>query len=79
MKWFVDGELCRTRNKDEWFSEAAKNNEHAPFDQPFHLIVNAAVDGRFFEWTDQRADSLPPDAFPQILMLDYIRVYQWTG
>ncbi|MBC8872254.1 MAG: glycoside hydrolase family 16 protein [Planctomycetes bacterium] len=78
IKWYVDGKLCRTRSKDEWFSEAARKDAHAPFDQPFHLIVNVAVDGRFFEKTDQRADLLPPDAFPQILEVDYIRVYQWA-
>jgi hypothetical protein len=47
-------------------------------DQPFHLIVNVAVDGRFFENTSQRADALAPTAFPQILQVDYIRVYQWA-
>ena len=78
IKWYVDGKLCKTRKKEEWFSEAARENPHAPFDQPFHLIVNVAVDGRFFEKTDQRADLLPPDAFPQILQVDYIRVYQWA-
>ena len=78
IKWYVDGDLCSTRKKEEWFSEAATENPHAPFDQPFHLIVNVAVDGRFFEKTDQRADLLPPDAFPQVLEIDYIRVYQWA-
>lgn len=78
IKWFVDGELCKTRNKDEWFSETAKTNPRAPFDQPFHLIMNVAVDGRFFEKTKQRADLLPVDAFPQTLQVDYIRVYQWA-
>jgi hypothetical protein len=67
-----------TRKKSEWFSEAAKGNPDAPFDQPFHMIVNVAVDGRFFEKTDQRADLLPPDAFPQVLQVDYIRVFQWA-
>jgi hypothetical protein len=42
------------------------------------MIVNVAVDGRFFEKTDQLADLLPPDAFPQILQVDYIRVFQWA-
>ncbi|MCA9141667.1 MAG: glycoside hydrolase family 16 protein [Planctomycetales bacterium] len=78
IKWFVDGNLCTTRTKDEWFSEAAQENPHAPFDQPFHLIINVAVDGRFFEKTDQRADLLPPDAFPQTLQVDYVRVYHWA-
>lgn len=78
IKWFVDGELCQTRSKDEWFTEAAKDNPSAPYDQLFHLIINVAVDGRFFEKTDQKADSLADDAFPQTLLVDYVRVYQWA-
>ena len=78
IKWFVDGKLCKARKKSEWFSEVAKKNQRAPFDQPFHLIVNVAVDGRFFEKTDQRADLLSPDAFPQTMQVDYIRVYKWA-
>ncbi|MGJ8671798.1 glycoside hydrolase family 16 protein [Rubritalea sp.] len=78
IKWFVDGKLCQTRTKEEWFSEAAKENPHAPFDQAFHLIINVAVDGGFFKDTTQRADALPPTDFPQTLQIDYIRVYQWA-
>lgn len=78
IKWYVDGTLCRTRTKDEWYSESAKDNPRAPFDQPFHMIINVAVDGRFFEKTDQKADLLPTDAFPQTLQVDYVRVYQWA-
>lgn len=78
IKWFVDGELCQTRTKDEWFTEAAKDDPSAPFNQAFHLIINVAVDGRFFEGTDQRADLLPADAFPQTLQIDYVRVFQWA-
>ena len=78
IKWFINGKLCQTRKKEEWFSEVAKENPSAPFDQPFHLIVNVAVDGRFFEKTAQRADLIPPDKFPQTLEIDYIRVYQWA-
>ncbi len=78
IKWFVDGKLCKRRTKDEWFSEAAKQNPSAPYDQPFHLILNVAVDGRFFEKTRQRADNLPASAFPQTLEVDYVRVYQWA-
>lgn len=78
IEWFVDGKLCKTRTNDEWFSEVARDNPVAPYDQPFHLILNVAVDGRFFEKTDQRADKLSPDAFPQTLLVDYVRVYQWA-
>lgn len=78
IRWYVNGELCMTRTKDEWFSENAPNNPRAPFDQPFHLLINVAVDGRFFEGTAQRADLLPAEAFPQVLQVDYVRVYQWA-
>ncbi|MDF1852224.1 MAG: glycoside hydrolase family 16 protein [Verrucomicrobiales bacterium] len=78
IKWFVDGELCQVRKKEEWFSENAKDNPSAPFDQTFHLIMNVAVDGGFFDKTDQKADLLAPDAFPQTLEVDYVRVYQWA-
>ncbi|MEP2776796.1 MAG: glycoside hydrolase family 16 protein [Luteolibacter sp.] len=78
IKWFVDGKLCKARSKEEWFSESAKDDPNAPFDQAFHLIINVAVDGRFFEGTDQRADSLPAEAFPQSLQVDYVRVFQWA-
>jgi beta-glucanase (GH16 family) len=78
IRWYVDDKLCQTRRKDEWFSENARDNERAPFDQPFHLIVNVAVDGMFFAGTSQKADLLPPDAFPQVMWIDYIRVDQWA-
>ncbi len=78
IKWFVNDQLVKTRNKEEWFSEAAQDNPSAPYDQPFHLIINVAVDGRFFDQTEQKADLLAPDAFPQTLQVDYVRVYQWA-
>ena len=78
IKWFVDGELVKTRNKKEWFSETAKKNPSAPFDQKFHMIINVAVDGIFFNNTKQKADQLPDSAFPQVLEVDYVRVFQWA-
>ena len=78
ISWSVDGRLCRRRKRIEWFSESARQNPSAPFDQPFHLIINVAVDGRFFDGTKQRADHLPGDAFPQVLQIDYVRVFQWA-
>lgn len=78
IKWFVDGNLCQTRSSEEWFSANAEDSANAPFNQPFHLLINVAVDGRFFEKTDQRADRIPDDHFPQTLEVDYVRVYQWA-
>jgi beta-glucanase (GH16 family) len=66
IRWYVDGKLYQTQTK--WSTTAAPFP--APFDQPFHLILNIAVGGR-----------LPgnPDGstkFPQQMTVDYVRVYQ---
>ena len=78
ISWFVDGVKWKTRKNSEWRSSAAPDNPSAPYDHPFHLILNVAVDGRFFEKEDQKADRLPAKAFPQVMQVDYVRVYQWN-
>ena len=87
IEWWVDGVRWQTIRKDEWFSDPEKWNVSAasvsdpslpPFDKPFHLIVNVAVNGAFFNGTSQDANALPDSAFPQTLELDYIRVYKWA-
>lgn len=57
---------------------SARDNPAAPYDQPFHLFLNLAVDGRFFENEDQKADRLPAKAFPQVMQVDHVKVYQWA-
>src|SRR5258708_4279860 len=45
----------------------------APFDQPFYLIMNVAVGGRFLG---------PPDkttVFPAEMVIDYVRLYEKAG
>ena len=78
ISWFVDGVRWKTRKNNEWWSASARQNPSAPYDQPFHLILNVAVDGRFFEQDDQKADRIPTNAFPQVMKVDYVRVYQWA-
>lgn len=78
ISWAVDGVTYQTIKKEQWHSEKAPNKPSAPFDQPFHLIINVAVDGRFFQATKQKSDLLPDKAFPQTLLVDYVRVYQWA-
>ncbi len=78
ISWAVDGVTYKTIGKKQWYSEKARDNPHAPFDQPFYLIVNVAVDGRFFAGTGQNSDLLAGSDFPQTLLVDYIRVYQWA-
>ncbi|MCS5539372.1 MAG: hypothetical protein NZ804_05210, partial [Roseibacillus sp.] len=76
ISWFVDGVKWKTRKNNEWWSASARNNPAAPYDQLFHLILNVAVDGRFFENEDQKADRVPASQFPQVMQVDYVRVSQ---
>lgn len=78
ISWSVDGVTYQTINKEQWHSEKAPDNPYAPFDHPFHLIINVAVDGRFFQGTKQNSNLLADDAFPQTMQVDYVRVYQWA-
>lgn len=84
MRWFVDGRLFST--KRFWWSTSRRgprggiipagegdlNPWPAPFDKPFHLVLNLAVGGRFLG---------PPDEttpFPARMEVDFVRVYEWT-
>ena len=42
-----------------------------PFDVPFHLILNLAVGG-----TWGGAKGIDDEAFPQRMLIDYVRYYQ---
>lgn len=69
IRWFVDGVLYHTEASATWFSSAAPGNPRAPFDTPFHLLLNVAVGGNF---------PGPPDVssqFPQEMLVDWVRVY----
>ncbi len=66
IRWYVDG-VCYARQA-QWRSEAAPYP--APFDQPFHLVLNVAVGGRL------PGDPSAATAFPQTMRLDWVRIYQ---
>ena len=83
ISWFVDGVKWQTINKKDWFTSADPKSETAPFDQQFHLIINLAADGGFFKDpangnTNQNSDNIPDSKFPQVLEIDYVRVFQWA-
>ncbi len=66
IEWLLDGRAYQKLNK--WDSVGGKFP--APFDQPFHLILNLAVGGRF---VGAPSESTP---FPAKLEIDYVRVYK---
>ena len=69
MRWYVDDVRYHRVTSDEWWSAAAPGNPRAPFDTPFHFLLNVAVGG---DWPGS------PDSttqFPQQMVVDYVRVY----
>ncbi len=69
IRFYVDDVHYATQISDGWYT-AASQVPAAPFDQPFHLILNVAVGGN---WPGN------PDAssqFPQQMSVDFVRVYQ---
>jgi beta-glucanase (GH16 family) len=65
FRWYVDSVHYQTQNL--WNS--ANGAYPAPFDQRFHILLNLAVGGN---WPGN------PDSttiFPQIMKIDYVRVY----
>ena len=72
IRWYVDGEAFYETS--DWFSASAtKENPYpAPFNHPFHIILNVAVGGN---WP---GDPDPDQVFDEstCMYVDYVRVYQ---
>jgi hypothetical protein len=66
IRWFVDGVQYASRSS--WWSSGGAFP--APFDQPFHMLLNVAVGGN---WPGNPNGSTQ---FPQVMEIDYVRVYQ---
>ena len=77
IRWFVDGMHFHTvTNATYWtYYRDEETNAHrpgpdaAPFDQPFHLLLNVAVGGNLPGDPD-------PAALPGEMRVDYVRVYR---
>ncbi|MBQ3067289.1 MAG: glycoside hydrolase family 16 protein [Clostridia bacterium] len=66
----VDGVVFAHFTKDQWWSNRAMDDDNAPFDQEFYMILNFAIGGNF------DGGRVPPDEiFPVELVIDYVRVY----
>lgn len=70
LRWYVDGIAFYTRGSANWYSTAAPDDDNAPFDNPFHLLLNVAVGGNFPGNPDGSS------TFPQEMVVDWVRVYQ---
>ena len=65
IRWYFNDTLYATRNS--WFSTAAAFP--APFDQPFHILINLAVGGNF------PGNPTLQTPLPATMLVDWIRVY----
>ncbi len=69
IRWYFDGILYHTLNSSQWYSLNDLDNDRAPFDVPFHMLLNVAVGG---DWPGSPSGV----GFPMEMVVDYVRVYQ---
>ena len=85
IRWYVDGK--ESARQAFWWSsskvdgfkglhpkrEADLNPWPAPFDQPFYLLVNVAIGGKFLGNPDKTT------VLPVEMLVDYVRAYEKVG
>lgn len=75
IRWYVDDDNFFTVSRRTWHPDNNRfypDDDSAPFDRDFHILLNMAVGGDF---DDGR---MPPNDFESAEMLiDYVRVYQF--
>jgi beta-glucanase (GH16 family) len=76
MTWRVDGMLYAQRVATEWYTTGSKS-PGAPFDQPFHLILNLAIGGKLAE--TRGLGGVAVDGYPKAMEIDWVRVWQKPG
>jgi beta-glucanase (GH16 family) len=85
IRWYVDGMHYATQRADGWYSQVSKGGTWrdapagAPFDAAsrYHLLLNLAVGG---DWAGKvNATGIDAAAFPQGMLVDYVRVYRCSA
>lgn len=74
IRWYVDNQLYQTQTS--WRSSGG--SYPAPFDQPFYLLMNLAVGGKFLGTSDAVTINANT-VFPGEVVVDYVRVYEWVS
>lgn len=79
MQWFVNDQLFLRIESGDWFTAGpnADGRAHAPFDQPFYLMLNLAVGGNLAE--NKNGRGFDSDSFPTALLVDWVKVEQCGG
>ncbi|WP_353217572.1 glycoside hydrolase family 16 protein [Sandarakinorhabdus sp.] len=74
--WRIDGEVYAQQQPGDW-STSGSASPTAPFDQPFHLVINLAVGGHLPE--QRNRGGVISQGFPKVMAVDWVRVWQCTG
>lgn len=73
ITWQVDGQTYAERKAHEW-STTGSQAPGAPFDRPFHLILNLAIGGKLAE--GRGLGGVDPAGYPKRMAIDWVRVWQ---
>ncbi|WP_260582703.1 glycoside hydrolase family 16 protein [Sphingopyxis sp. PET50] len=73
MVWTIDGKPYATRVAGDW-STTGSTDPGAPFDRPFHLLLNLAVGGGLAESRTERG--VDGRGYPKRFEIDWVRVWQ---
>lgn len=76
MVWRVDGKDYARRMPHEWHT-LGSDKPGAPFDKPFHLILNLAIGGHLPEGRNTKG--VDASGFPKAMAVDWVRVWQKPG
>lgn len=71
--WRVDGRTYERREPHEWHT-LASGEPGAPFDRPFHLILNLAIGGHLPE--GRNLGGVDKAGYPKAMQVDWVRVWQ---
>lgn len=71
--WTIDGRVYASQVAGDW-TTAASDDPAAPFDRPFHLILNLAIGGGLAE--GRTAGGVDETGYPKRMEVDWVRVWQ---
>ncbi|PZQ24162.1 MAG: glucan endo-1,3-beta-D-glucosidase [Sphingopyxis macrogoltabida] len=71
--WTVDGKPYATQRAGDWHTSGS-DDPAAPFDRPFHLLLNLAIGGGLAE--GRGAGGVDMAGYPKKMEIDWVRVWQ---
>jgi beta-glucanase (GH16 family) len=76
IDWTIDGKVHASQTPADWQTgvSAPDAGPDAPFDRPFHLILNLAIGGGLPE--GRNAGGVDRKGFPRRMEVDWVRVWQ---